>query len=116
MISEELPDSNKEKPGNVVYAVIDFLSQFKYAAVFLLLAGIIFLSFPVINFIRARDKMMLCQENLKNMGTALEMYSTDHCGHYPNKLKSVAPIYVKNLPTCPSAGIETYSTDYQRFM
>lgn len=115
MSHDETTDFTTEKPGNIIYAVIDFLSQFKSAAFFLLLAGVIFLSFPLVSFIRARDKLILCQENLKNLGTALEMYSTDHCGHYPDKMKSVIPDYIKSIPKCPSAGMDTYSADYRRF-
>ena len=38
------------------------------------------------NFIRARAQSQLtsCKSNLKNIGTALEMYFTDHNGQYPH--------------------------------
>ena len=37
------------------------------------------------NFIRARAQGQLtaCKSNLKNIGTAMEMYSTDWSGKYP---------------------------------
>ena len=37
------------------------------------------------NFVRARAQghLTACKSNLKNIGTALEMYSTDHAGRYP---------------------------------
>lgn len=49
-----------------------------------------------------------CKSNLKNIGTALEMYSTDNYGRYPCKLDDVTPSYVKVIPTCPSAGYNSY--------
>lgn len=112
MDHDEAPDSTKEKPGNLIYVVIDFLSQFKYAAIILLFAGIVFILFPLISFMRAKEKLILCRENMRKIGTALEMYSTDHSGHYPTDLKDLSPEYLKTVPTCPSAGIDTYTDGY----
>lgn len=55
-----------------------------------------------------------CMSNLKNYGTALEMYSTDFSGHYPPDVHHLTPNYFKNLPTCPTAGSDTYSGSYLR--
>ncbi|MDQ7823593.1 MAG: hypothetical protein RDV48_12410 [Candidatus Eremiobacteraeota bacterium] len=38
------------------------------------------------------------RSNLKNIGTSLEMYSTDHKGYYPEKLEDVTPEYLRQLP------------------
>ncbi len=67
------------------------------------------------NFLRARSQgsVTACKSNLKNIGTALEMYSTDHGGHYPEKLGDLTPQYLRTIPTCPSAGIDTYSPSYR---
>ncbi|MCA9790990.1 MAG: hypothetical protein KC910_04315 [Candidatus Eremiobacteraeota bacterium] len=54
-----------------------------------------------------------CESNLKNMGTALEMYSTDWSGRYPTNLRMITPNYLKTVPTCPKAGIETYTPTYR---
>ncbi|MGE0491101.1 MAG: hypothetical protein AB7S38_17975 [Vulcanimicrobiota bacterium] len=56
-----------------------------------------------------------CKSNLKNMGTALEMYSTDWSGRYPttNSFLLITPNYLKTVPTCPKAGIETYTLTYR---
>lgn len=54
-----------------------------------------------------------CQANLKIIGTALEMYSTDHSGHYPQVLSDISPQYVASIPTCPGADNDTYSKVYQ---
>ncbi len=56
------------------------------------------------NFCRARDRGLLksCQSNLKNLATALEMYSTDNVGRYPEELALLTPRYLKLIPACPS--------------
>jgi competence protein ComGC len=57
-----------------------------------------------------------CQSNCKNIGTALEMYSTDHNGHYPPSMTSLTPSYLKSIPTCARAGSDTYSASYSVFI
>lgn len=66
------------------------------------------------NFIRARGQgqFVACESNLKNIGTALEMYSTDNMGRYPTSLKQLTPDYLRSIPTCPAAGNDTYSSSY----
>lgn len=63
------------------------------------------------NFIRARSRGQLtaCKSNLKNIGTAFEMYSTDYSGMYPKNLDLLTPNYLKSIPECPSAGRVTYT-------
>ncbi len=67
------------------------------------------------NFIRARAQGQLtaCKSNLKNIGTAMEMYSTDWSGKYPspiaNSKTKLTPNYLKTIPTCPAAGKDTYT-------
>lgn len=67
------------------------------------------------NFLRARcqGQSTACKSNLKNIATALEMFSTDHGGRYPALLSELTPKYVKSIPTCPSAGKDTYSSSYR---
>lgn len=50
-----------------------------------------------------------CRSNLKNIGTALEMYSTDSAGRYPSTLDLLVPAYLMTIPTCASAGKPSYS-------
>lgn len=66
------------------------------------------------NFIRARaqGQFTACKSNLKNIGTALEMYSTDASGRYATGLANLTPNYLKTIPTCPSAGSNTYTAGY----
>lgn len=68
-------------------------------------------AFLVPNFIRARSRGQLtaCKSNLKNIGTAYEMYSTDWSGQYPSTIDKLTPNYLKTIPECPSAGSITYS-------
>jgi len=54
-----------------------------------------------------------CCTNLKNIGTALENYSTDYSGRYPRvgpfggsieeiPLTMLSPGYLETVPTCPT--------------
>jgi len=63
------------------------------------------------NFLRARaqGQRTACQSNLKNLSTALEMYSTDASGRYPTGLGNLTPDYLRAIPTCGSAGSNTYN-------
>ena len=63
---------------------------------------------------RKSGRFVACQSNLKNIGTALEMYSTDWSGKYPpldQGLNLLTPNYLKYIPECPAAGKVTYSYD-----
>jgi len=62
------------------------------------------------NFIRARaqGQVTACKSNLKNIGTALEMYSTDNSGRYPSAKTALTPNYLKTIPTCASIGTDAY--------
>jgi len=66
------------------------------------------------NFIRARSQgqVTACKSNLKNIGTALEMFSTDHGGRFPKSLAQLVPTYLRAIPTCPMVGSDTYSGAY----
>lgn len=70
------------------------------------------------NFMRARGcgSFTQCQSNCKNIGTALEMYSADHKGHYPPSTRHLVPNYLKTIPTCYEAGRDTYSASYTVFV
>lgn len=54
----------------------------------------------------------ICKNNLKNIGTALEMYSCDWSGHYPRNLETLVPEYLSVLPECPAAGYVTYRATF----
>lgn len=61
---------------------------------------------------RAQGQLTGCKSNLKNLATALEMFSQDHQGLYPSELGALVPGYLKTLPNCPSARQDTYSLAY----
>ena len=61
---------------------------------------------------RGQSVLARCKDNLKNLGTALEMYATDHGGRYPTSLQRVLPAYLKVLPTCPTVG-QSYDCGFQ---
>lgn len=72
---------------------------------------LIVLAVVVPNFIRARTSGSpgACKSNLKNLGTAMEMYSTDNNGKYPTGSNAfLTPNYLKTIPECPAAGTDTY--------
>ena len=99
--------SNKRRRGG--FTLIELMIVI---AIIAILAAIL-----VPNFIRARAQGQLtaCKSNLKNIGTALEMYSTDWSGKYPSQasgLGTLTPNYLKTIPECPSAGTDTYSGAY----
>lgn len=53
-----------------------------------------------------------CKSNLRTLGTACEMYSTDNWGRYPRRLQDLVPGYIKAIPTCPAADRDTYSPSF----
>jgi len=62
---------------------------------------------------RARAQYTACASNVKNIGTACEMYSKDNNGRYPqNTTQLTAGGFIKALPTCPSVGFSTYANGY----
>lgn len=63
---------------------------------------------------RAQGPYTACSSNLRSLGTALEIYSTDWSGRYPQRLQDLVPGTVAALPTCPAAGRDTYSASYVR--
>jgi prepilin-type N-terminal cleavage/methylation domain-containing protein len=58
---------------------------------------------------RARAHYQACIVNVKNLGTACEMWARDHDNHYNVNLASLTPNYMKIIPTCPAVGATTYN-------
>lgn len=87
--------------------LIEILAVLAFLA---LLAAII-----VPNFIKVKPRGVstACKSNLKNIATALEMFSTDNKGAYPPQLAGLTPNYLKMIPNCPSANFDTYSSSFQ---
>lgn len=61
---------------------------------------------------RPMGQLTACKSNLKNIGTAMEMYQMDHPGSYPKSLAGLTPNYLKILPECPAAQSDSYSSSY----
>lgn len=81
------------------------------------------------NFIRARAQSQLsaCGGNMKNIATALELYSTDNNGSYPVATALLSTVtslttpvaYMRTIPTCPAnasnysySGVNTPANNY----
>ena len=66
-------------------------------------------------FLRTRGSygpLTACKSNLKNIGTALDMYSTDWQGKYPPNLEFLTPDSLKTIPQCAIAGRQSYRTTF----
>lgn len=50
---------------------------------------------------QAKEDLETCSNNLKQIGTACELYATDHKEHYPKNLDDLKPKYIAKIPTCP---------------
>lgn len=57
------------------------------------------------------DNLEACRSNLKNIGTAMAMYSTDWSGKFPPSLDRLVPKYLARIPACPAAGSVTYRVE-----
>lgn len=74
-----------------------------------------------------RSNLRRCEQNLRILIEALVKYSIDHGGKYPGgrlgdipRIKhatllesSLVPNYLKEMPTCPAAGRDTYTPGYR---
>ena len=56
----------------------------------------------------ARSRYNDCCSNLKNYGTALEMWSTDHDGNFPQDGESIHPYYLAFGVACPNSDRKPY--------
>lgn len=55
----------------------------------------------------------LCRSNVRGLSRALEMYASDFGGHYPPKLDILVKSgHIQAIPTCPTAGLDNYSSTY----
>ena len=63
---------------------------------------------------RKQGQLTACKSNCKILATGLEMYATENAGRYPVSMSLLtAGHYLKVIPTCPTAGKETYSPSYK---
>lgn len=76
---------------------------------------VLVLGFFYFNYLKAKaqNQCHQCSINIQNIATTLEFYSGDNEGKYPDKLSKLTPKYLKTIPTCSSAGKDTYSSSYR---
>ena len=84
-------------------------SFYIFVAVFLLATSTIYLR-EAVHQSRQQD-LTACKTSIKEISTAMEMYSTDWSGRYPPNLEALVPKYLDELPTCPSAGSCSYAME-----
>lgn len=80
----------------------------------LVVCGLAALIVPQFVLARKQGQLSDCKSQFKNIGVALEMYSTVWGGHYPRNLNQLIPKYLPRLPECPAAGRMTYRADFGR--
>ncbi|MBX3170429.1 MAG: hypothetical protein KF760_23690 [Candidatus Eremiobacteraeota bacterium] len=115
MTTDILPLGSLEPPPPPRFHLLRFLGR-----LVLTLCGCFFLLILLLAFINPRGyrsrtygQLTACKSNCKNIATALEMYSSDHKGRYPQKLEQLLEgNYLKVIPTCPTARRMTYE-NYQ---
>lgn len=59
-----------------------------------------------------RAQLTGCQSNLRNIATAVNQYEVEKKA-FPTSLTEITPNYIKIIPTCPSAAVDTYTDGYQ---
>lgn len=74
------------------------------AIVMVIVAVLAMLILPSYVRARSRGRLSACETNLRNVASALEVYSTENGKHFPTALTDLAPTYIQSVPTCPSAG------------
>ena len=60
----------------------------------------------------ADGRLQQCKVNLKSIGTALEIYSTDNSGRYPTSLTALLPKYLVVIPRCPNVASDSYVAEF----
>lgn len=54
-----------------------------------------------------------CKYNLRKIGVAAQTFSNRHNGRYPTNLSQLIPEYLEEIPSCPYAEWDTYSSTYR---
>ena len=80
-----------------------------------LLLTVLLVATVVPRFLKARPQgsLIRCEAGMKNIATALGMYAHDNGAKYPTTLQKLPEgSYLRQIPTCPAAGSDTYSQTY----
>ncbi len=104
------PSHSRINPAMVLLAVlVTFLvplGKWRWVGVGLLLVSS--LAAPFFLDRQAHKTVRECQANLKSLGNALELYSTDFSGLYPPEPERLVPSYLKTLPRCTTSRRKPY--------
>ena len=57
--------------------------------VFAIVAAMVFLIFPVINYVNARTDKVMCTNNIRAIGLALYIYARENDGKFPESIKTL---------------------------
>lgn len=49
-----------------------------------------------------------CRNNLRVLAFGLTQYAQTHQGRYPKNLSQLQPDYLRQIPSCPQTGLDTY--------
>lgn len=58
---------------------------------------------------RAQGQLSACEQNVRNIGIAVQMYQADNSGSAPPEADwstYIKPNYIKEIPLCPVSGLE----------
>ena len=73
--------------------------------VFAIVAAMVFLMFPVINYVNARTDKVMCMNNIRAIGLALYIYAREHDGKFPENIKTLYDekyLADKRFADCPA--------------
>ncbi len=105
-LSDSVDSSGDKKKGNV--GCIAMIVVFVVFSLLIIINALINQGRPP----RPGGGLSQCQSNMKNIATALEIYSVDNQGEYPDDIYKISPNYMKSMPTCAMAGMDSYSVSY----
>ena len=103
----------KDKPKASKACLIGTLTGFVISIIslLLLLLSAVMIA-PNVSRANSLGDLIGCKSNLKNLGTACELWSRNNKGRYHDSLSQLTPNYLETIPVCPSAGKDTYSSSY----
>lgn len=72
-------------------------------------------SWPLARESEAVAAYLACRHHVEDIANAAQVYAeTGHDGALPGETAEMVPLYLNAIPTCPTAGTDTYSFSYRR--